>query len=395
MTGNKEFDIVVYGATGFTGRLVCEYLNNTYGVNGDVNWAMAGRSMEKIKSVRDSMGIPNDVPMVIADSQNPESLKKMVANTKVVISTVGPYQLYGEDLVKECIASGIDYVDLCGEPNWMHNMIAENEAAAKASGARIVFSCGFDCIPSDLGVYFLQHAAKEKFGTSFNRIKCRVRALEGKPSGGTLASLNETLSVAAKNPEVFALMMNPFALTGSFTGPEQPSGMELIFEEDLNSWTAPFFMAPINTKHVHRTNYLLGHQYGSDFVYDEMFLTGPGEEGKVVAEAVAADDSMAKSDLKPGEGPSKEERDNGYYDLLFIGSNDKGESIQASVKGDRDPGYGSTCKIISETAICLLKNPDLAGGGIWTAASAMGFVLLERLEENAGLSFAIETETET
>lgn len=390
MSEEKQFDIVVFGATGYTGRLVCEYLNNTYGVNGDVKWAMAGRNLGKIESVRDAMEVSVDVPMLVANNNDLQSLKKMVAKTKVVLTTVGPYQLYGKDLLKECIAAGIDYVDLCGEPNWMHDMIAENEAAAKVSGARIVFSCGFDCIPSDLGVYFLQQIAKEKLGAPFNRIKCRVRALQGKPSGGTLASLNETLAVAAKNPDVLALMANPFALTNGFKGPEQPSGMKPIFEEDLNSWSAPFFMAPINTKHIHRSNYLLDYQYGSDFVYDEMFLTGPGEEGESIAQAVAADDSMIKSELKPGEGPTKEERDNGYYDLLFIGSNDKGESIMASVKGDRDPGYGSTCKLISESAICLLKNPDLASGGIWTAASAMGNILLERLHKNAGLSFVIE-----
>lgn len=391
MTEEKEFGIIVFGATGYTGRLVCDYLNTTYGVNGDVNWAMAGRSLEKIKSVADIMGIPDNVPMIVADISNLQSLKEMVARTKVVISTVGPYQIYGEGLVKECIEAGIDYVDLCGEPNWMHNMIAENEAAAKASGSRIVFSCGFDCIPSDLGVYFLQQAGIEKFGAPFNRVKCRVRALEGTASGGTVASLNETLAAAAQNPEVLALMQNPFALTSGFSGPEQPSGIAPLFEDDLNSWTAPFFMAPINTKHVHRSNYLLGHQYGSDFIYDEMFLTGPGSEGEAIAQAVTADDSLIKSELKPGEGPSKEERDNGYYDLLFIGSNDKGESIMASVKGDKDPGYGSTCKLISESAICLLKNPDLASGGIWTAASAMGNVLIERLEENAGLLFEIES----
>ena len=391
MTEEKEFGIIVFGATGYTGRLVCDYLNTTYGVNGDVNWAMAGRSLEKIKSVADIMGIPDNVPMIVADSSNLQSLKEMVARTKVVISTVGPYQIYGEGLVKECIEAGIDYVDLCGEPNWMHNMIAENEAAAKASGSRIVFSCGFDCIPSDLGVYFLQQAGIEKFRAPFNRVKCRVRALEGTASGGPVASLNETLAAAAQNPEVLALMQNPFALTSGFSGPEQPSGIAPLFEDDLNSWTAPFFMAPINTKHVHRSNYLLGHQYGSDFIYDEMFLTGPGSEGEAIAQAVTADDSLIKSELKPGEGPSKEERDNGYYDLLFIGSNDKGESIMASVKGDKDPGYGSTCKLISESAICLLKNPDLASGGIWTAASAMGNVLIERLEENAGLLFEIES----
>ena len=390
MTNKKKFGIVVYGATGYTGRLVCEYLNNQYGVNGDVVWAMAGRSQDKLESVRDEMGISSDVPFIICDSSDYSSVVSMVELTTVVLTTVGPYQLYGSDVVKACAEAGTDYVDLCGEPNWMHEMIDQYQETAKTSGARIVFSCGFDSVPFDLGVYFLQQKAKEKLGSVVPRIKGRVRAMKGTFSGGTLASFKETMAAAAKKPELFELLTNSFALTKDFQGPEQPTGHEPIFEEDINSWSAPFVMATINTKNIHRSNYLLAHEYGDDFVYDEMLLTGPGDQGEAMAKAVAEDKSMANDPRKPGEGPSKEERETGHYDVLFVGSNSSGNSIMASVKGDKDPGYGSTCKMISESAVCLLKNPDAASGGIWTPASAMGLLLIDRVQENAGLTFTVE-----
>jgi short subunit dehydrogenase-like uncharacterized protein len=390
MATAREFGIIVYGATGYTGRLVCEYLNNQYGVNGDVIWAMAGRSEEKLAAVRDEMGIPKDVPFVVSDASDYSSIEAMVKRTNVILTTVGPYQLYGSDVVKACAEAGTDYVDLCGEPAWMHEMIPAQQAAAKASGARIVFSCGFDSVPFDLGAYFLQQAAKEKLGGPVSRIKGRVRAMKGTFSGGTLASFKETMKAAAKNPELINVLMNPFSLTEDFNGPEQPSGMAPIFDEELNSWSAPFVMATINTKNIHRSNYLLGHEYGDDFVYDEMMLTGPGDQGEAMAKAVAEDKSMANDPMQPGEGPTKEERETGFYDVLFVGSNSAGERVMASVKGDKDPGYGSTCKMIAESAVCLLKNPEAASGGIWTPASAMGSLLIDRLQDNAGLTFAVE-----
>jgi len=387
---SREFGVVVYGATGYTGRLVCEYLNKQYGVNGEVKWAMAGRSEEKLVQVRDEMGIPKEVPFVVADANNAESVKAMVENTQVVLTTVGPYQKYGSDLVRVCSETGTDYVDLCGEPAWMHEMIAAHGEAAKKSGARIVFSCGFDSVPFDLGVHFLQNAAMDKLGAPLSRIKGRVRAMKGTFSGGTLESFRLTMKAAAKNPDLIKVLTNPFSLAESFNGPKQPSGMAPIFDEDLNSWSAPFVMATINTKNIHRSNFLLSHQYGDNFVYDEMMLTGPGDKGEAMAKAVAEDKSMANDPMQPGEGPSKEERETGYYDVLFAGSNDSGERLMASVKGDKDPGYGSTCKMISESAVCLLKNLDAASGGIWTPASALGDLLIERLQENAGLTFQIE-----
>ena len=391
MSSTPEFDIIVYGATGYTGRLVAEYLSQEYAEDSGLRWAMAGRSQSKLEAVRDEINAPADTPLVVADTGDADSLRAMAERTRVVLTTVGPYQLYGSDLVRICAETGTDYVDLCGEPAWMRQMIDAHGETAKQSGARIVFSCGFDSIPFDLGVYFLQQAAKEKFGAALPRVKGRVRKMKGTFSGGTAASLKATLAAAKANPEIYQLLGNPFALTPGFTGPAQPPAAKPEFDESLGSWAAPFVMAAINTRNVHRSNALLGHAYGSDFVYDEMILTGPGEQGEVIAKAVTGDKSLAGDDApKPGEGPTKEERENGFYDVLFIGEGADGKTLMASVAGKRDPGYGSTSRMIAESAICLVRDATDTQGGIWTTAPAMGDKLIKRLQEHAGLTFKLE-----
>ena len=386
---HKEFDIVIHGATGFTGRLVIEYLL-TLPASG-LRWAMGGRSAEKLAAVRDELGAPADTPLVVTDSADPASLQALMARTRLVLTTVGPYQLYGNELVEACAKSGVDYVDLCGEPAWMRLMIDAHEAQAKASGARIVFSCGFDSIPFDLGVFMLQNEMKARFGGPASRVRGRVRKMKGTFSGGTAASLNATMAAAAKDPAILGLLRNPFSLTPGFEGPRQPSGAKPMVDEVLGVWVAPFVMAAINTRNVHRTNFLLGTAYGADFVYDEMLITGVGERGEAIANAVAADKSMASEDgPKPGEGPSRAEREAGFYDVLFVGHNAAGDSLRVGVKGDRDPGYGSTSKMIAQSAICLLEDATHTPGGIWTPASAMGAPLMARLQAHAGLQFAVE-----
>ena len=386
---DKPFDIVVFGASGYTGRLVAEYLAAEYG-GTDLSWAMAGRSLDKLTSVRTEMGISDAVALLEVDVDNPASVSEMVNACRVVITTVGPYQLYGDELVKQCAERGTDYVDLTGEPSWMHETIARFSEAAKLSGARIVHSCGFDSIPFDLGVYLLQQHAIEKTGEPIATVKGRVRAMNGTFSGGTIASMRATMASAKANPAIIQVLTNPFALTEGFTGPEQPAGMAPQYDEELQSWSAPFIMAPINTKNIHRSNFLMAHRYGEDFRYDEMLLTGDGDQGKAAAEFVAKDDSVAKSDLQPGDGPSKEERENGNYDAIFAGQACTGDLMISSVQGDRDPGYGSTSKMLAEAAMCLLHNPELASGGLWTPAAALGDALIERLQAHAGLTFQIE-----
>ena len=393
MKPSKKFDIVVYGATGFTGRLVAEYLAAHYTGKDNPKWAMAGRSAEKLASVRDAIGAPADTALIVADGGDAASLKAMLDQTGLVISTVGPYQLYGSELVAACAASGTDYLDLCGEPLWMRKMIDAHEAAAKASGARILFSCGFDSIPFELGVFYVEQEAKKVFGAAASRVKGRVRDMKGTFSGGTAASARATFAAIAKDLSLVSMVQDPFVLTPGFDGPKQPRGNKPVLDEDMGSWTAPFVMASINTRNVHRSNMLMNFPYGKDFVYDEMVLTGPGEQGEANAKKVVAAvnaERMGGGGPKPGEGPSKEERENGMYDLLFIAIAPDGKQVRAAVTGDRDPGYGSTSKIISECALCLLRDtPDLPAG-IWTPGAAMGDRLIKRLVDHAGLTFAVE-----
>ena len=392
MESSSKFDIVVYGASGFTGQLVAEYLAVHYKGDKQLRWAMAGRSLDKLASVRDAIGAPKETPLIAADASDVASLKAMVEQTKSVISTVGPYQFYGNDLVAICAASGTDYLDLCGEPVWMRQMIDKHEAAAKTSGARIVFSCGFDSVPFELGAFFVQKEARRVFGAPAARVKGRVRDMRGTLSGGTAASAKATFDAVAKDLSLVAILNDPFALTPGFSGAKQPRGNKPQYEEDLQSWSAPFMMALINTRNVHRSNMLMGFPYGREFVYDEMVLTGPGEKGEANAKRVMAanTEKTGPNAPKPGEGPSKEERENGLYDLLYIAIAPDGRQVRASVKGDRDPGYGSTSKMISECAICLLRDAPEVKPGFWTPGAAMGDRLIKRLVDHAGLTFQVE-----
>ncbi len=392
---SQEFDIVVYGATGFTGQLVAEYLAAHYKGDANLKWAMAGRSKDKLASVRDAIGAPADTALIVADAGDPASLQAMVSQTKSVIATVGPYQLYGSDLVAACVAGGIDYFDLSGEPVWMRRMIDAHEATAKSTGARIMFSCGFDSLPFELGVFCAQEEAKKVFGAPVSRVKGRIRNMTMTFSGGTAASAKASFAAAAKDLNLVAMLQNPFVLTPGFEGPKQPRGNRPLLDEDMGQWTAPFVMATVNTRNVHRSNMLMNFPYGKDFVYDEMILTGPGEQGEADAKRVVAAVNAERMGAlsggpKPGEGPSKEQRENGMYDLLFVAIAPDGKQARAVIKGDRDPGYGSTCKMISECAICMLRDtPDVAAG-IWTPGAAMGHKLIKRLEDHAGLTFAVE-----
>ena len=388
MNNIKEYDFVVYGATGFTGKLVVEYLVHKYSNNSKIKWALAGRNLEKLESVAVSKNVPEGTGLLEVDSNNIASIEEMISKTKCVLTTVGPYQLYGNDIVSACAKSGIDYVDLCGEPGWMHEKINELTETARETGSRIVFSCGFDSIPFDLGVLFLQNEVTRRYGKPSVNVRGRVREMNGEFSGGTAASLGATMAALKEKPELFAVLANPFSLSNGFAGPDQPADNKPIFDDKLDTWVAPFFMAPINTKNVHRSNALMNHMYGKDFCYNEMWVMGPGDDGKAAADFISSSNPLSNAP-KPGEGPSRESRENGNYDILFCGDiND--ESVHVSVVGDMDPGYGSTSKMIAESAICLVKECEDLNGGIYTPAPSMGTKLIERLQENAGLTFKIE-----
>ena len=388
MTNLNQYDFVIYGSTGFTGKLVVEYAISKYGNNDDISWAIAGRNKEKLEKIKDRFNLPSKIGMMIVDSNDQASIDAMVNQTKCVLTTVGPYQLYGEKIITSCISSGTDYVDLCGEPGFMHKIISEYSEEAKQNGARIVFSCGFDSIPFDLGVLFVQEEAKAKFNKYAPYVRGRVRGMNGEFSGGTAASMKATMTALNSNPDLINVLINPHALCEGFQGAQQDDDSKLKYDEELDTWLAPFFMAPINTKNIHRSNKLMNHIYGEDFKYNEMWVQGSGKEGKAAAEFISKMNPLGDAP-EPGEGPSKESRENGNYDVLFCADlNDA--TIKVSVSGDMDPGYGSTSKMITESAVCLVKDCKDLAGGIYTPAASMGKKLIERLESNAGLTFKVE-----
>tara|TARA_B100001248_G_scaffold262495_1_gene258838 strand:+ start:2387 stop:3553 length:1167 start_codon:yes stop_codon:yes gene_type:complete len=388
MSNLNKYDFVIYGATGFTGKLVVEYAINQYANNNEISWAIAGRNNEKLEHVQEKYNLPSNIGKIVVDSNEQNSIDEMVSQTKCVLTTVGPYQLYGEKIIKTCISTGTDYVDLCGEPGFMHKIISECSAEAKETGARIVFSCGFDSIPFDLGVLFVQEEVMAKLNKYASSVRGRVRAMNGEFSGGTAASMKATMAALQSNPELINILVNPHALCDGMEGVQQDDDSKPVYDEELATWVAPFFMAPINTKNIHRSNKLMNHIYGENFKYNEMWIQGPGEEGKAAAEFISTMNPLGDAP-EPGDGPSRESRENGNYDVLFCADVD-GETIKASVSGDMDPGYGSTSKMITESAVCLVKDCENLAGGIYTPAASMGKKLIKRLESSAGLTFKLE-----
>lgn len=409
---NREFDIVVFGATSFVGKILCNYLVNEY-TEPNLTWAMAARSEAKLAALKETLGKNADaIPIIIADSSSDESMHSLCERTELVISTVGPYALYGETLIKKCCELGTDYCDLTGEPQWIRRMINRYETAAKESGARIVNCCGFDSIPSDLGVKFLQTQAQKHFGSYCNRVKLRVKLLKGGASGGTIASGLNLYKEAAANPEIRREMRDPYSLCPeghSFTARQHNVSVE--FDEDFDSWAAPFIMASINTRVVLRSNALTDGFYDENFEYDEAMLTGPGKQGRKTAKRVSfgTNVSMFAMSLaalrwlatrfflpKPGEGPSPEQQLKGCYDLRLLGRTTNSEQVRVKVTGDRDPGYGSTAKMLAQAAISLRRDVDSGevGGGFWTPATAFNDKLIARLIAHAGMSFELESVTE-
>ena len=404
MDPTKEFDIIVWGASGFTGRLVAAYLFKQYGTQGDLKWAMAGRNQEKLTAVRAEV-TDSSVPIVLADSDDEASLKAMILRTKVVCTTVGPYVTYGSKLVAACITHGAHYCDLAGEVQWMRQMIDKHHEEAQANGVKIVHTCGFDSIPSDMGVYFTQKEALAQKGQRAKRIRMRVAGMRGGLSGGTYASLSKVLEEAMQDKEIYKVLVNPYGLnpTDKQEGGDHPDLQKVIFDPTSKSWIGPFIMAGINTKVVRRSNALSGYAYGNDFRYDEATMSGKGFKGRMkgIMSALplilmtAKPGSILKRIAnrmfpKPGEGPTKDQRENGFYSLRFYATLEDGSTALGKVTGDKDPGYGSTSKMLGEAAVCLAKDSLPEISGILTPSTAMGDPLLDRLEKHAGLTFSFK-----
>jgi short subunit dehydrogenase-like uncharacterized protein len=371
---NAPYDIVIFGAASFSGRFVTEHLAERCKTVAGLRWAVAGRSRAKLERLSAELGL-KDVDILIADVTDRPSIDVMVASAKAVLTTVGPYQTYGAPLVEACALAGTDYLDLCGEPNWMREMIDAYEGVARNSGARILFSCGFDSIPSELGVYFLQKLAKERFGAPLPRVRGRITSFIGGPGGGSVLTGMTMMEAAQKDAKFANLMQDIFALTPGFRGPEQPTGQVIAVEADVGP-VYPFKLGPTDAKNVHRSNLLMGHPYGKDFVYDEMMVGEPPAGGPPPFAQMP----------KPGEGPGAEVIANGKFEILFIGSDECGHKLKATVACSRDPGFVATSRMMVETALLLREDSALAPG-IWTPGAAFNDRLIDRLAEHGEMRF--------
>ena len=407
----RAYAVVLYGATSFVGQITAHYLAEFLSANKDksgseITWAIAGRDQEKLNELQSKL--TSTVDIIIANSDDAASLDAMTEQTQVIISTVGPYLKYGEPLIKSCVDNGTDYVDLTGEAIFIKDMMDKYQEAAKQSGARIVNSCGFDSIPSDLGVYFTQKQAEAKFDSACDVIHMRVKAAKGGLSGGTIASMATIFEEVGQDKSRRKQVANPYLLNDDKNAPNvrQSNVSKPEYDSEHKRWLAPFVMASINTRIVHRSNQLLGYEYGREFKYDEAMWMKDGIKGKLTSYALSAGllgfatammitpsrELLSKHVLpKSGSGPSKEEQENGYFDIRLFGQTANKDSITTKVTGDKDPGYGSTSRMLSQAALCLAQDisKEEVKGGFWTPASAMGDKLLARLEKHAGLSFDV------
>ena len=408
----RPYALILYGATSFVGQITARYLARFLSrqEHQDIKWAIAGRNADKLEKLQAQLIQENDIKIdiVLADSNDAAGLDKMTAQTKVIISTVGPYLKYGEPLIKSCVKHGTDYVDLTGEVIFIKDMLDKYQDKAQQSGARIVNSCGFDSIPSDLGVYFTQQQSEAIFNAPCDTIHMRVKSAKGGLSGGTLASMATIFEEAGQNKARRQQLTNPYLLNTDNNAPSvrQDTINKPQYDAEHGRWLAPFIMASINTRIVHRSNQLLSYEYGREFKYDEAMWMQDGVKGQLISYGVSAGimgfvtamtfkrsrEFLSNHVLtKSGDGPSQSEQDNGYFDVRFFGKTPHDDTMATKVTGNKDPGYGSTSQMLTQSALCLAQDISRhdVEGGFWTPASAMGETLIERLENYAGITFEV------
>jgi short subunit dehydrogenase-like uncharacterized protein len=404
---DREFDIVVWGATGFTGALVVEYLLRQYGLDGELRWAIAGRDEAKLQQIKDAQGeSATNLKTIVADSFDDDSLGRITGNTRVVLTTVGPYAKYGSSLVAACVRDGTHYCDLAGEVQWIRKMVDEHHEQARNTGAKIVNCCGFDSVPMDIGVWFLQDAVHARYGNYCSSVTTLVRSMKGSESGGTIASMLNLIEECRSDREIAKTVTHPYCLNPpeERSGPDGRDQRNTRLDETSGYWTAPFVMAGVNTRVVRRSHALQDYPYGREFRYHEAVITGKGMAGRIKAASIrfglgafmlAASFKLTRKLMQrfvlpePGEGPNQAAREAGYFNLIQFGKLPDGLIVRSVVKGDRDPGYGSTSKMITECAVCLAKDELDPAGGVLTPATAMGRQLSVRLQEHAGVTFEL------
>ena len=389
----REFDLVLFGATGFTGKLVAEYLATSA---DKPRWAIAGRNADKLRALK------IDVPILVADALDAAAMAGIAKRTKVICTTAGPYAKYGSEVVAACAANGTHYCDLAGEVQWMRRMIDAHHEQAKATGARIVHTCGFDSIPSDLGTWAVQREFRSTFGMPAQQVTALFGESSGSVSGGTVASGMETAREGGESREVRKILGNPYALDPDpyASRPRSPDETSIGWNADLKMFTIPFLMAGINTRVVRRAHALAGFPWGNDFVYREVMSTPGSPRGLAMAVGItgvlagvayamkkpALRAQLAKRAPKPGEGPNAERRARGHWKVRFVATNGTHKLIYVVGDEHGDPGYGSTAKMLGESALSLARDPLTSSGGVTTPSVAMGQFLFDRLRR-AGFTF--------
>lgn len=397
-TRETEHDIVLFGATGFTGRLTAGHLARTHLASG-LRLALAGRDRKKLEGIREEIAketpAAKDLPILIADAHDRAALDRVATSTRVVATTVGPYAKYGETLVAACAAAGAHYCDLTGEVTFMRRMIDRHHAEAQTSGARIVHTCGYDSIPSELGTWFVAKAYREKFGEAPKELVHAAGESRGGASGGTVASMLFLFEEASRDRAIRKLLANPYSLVDGPRGSDSGDPLGVHYEPELGLWTGPFLMAGVNSRVVRRTASLLekeGREGYGGASYREIMSTGKGAKGALAATALSAGLTGGMGVLavgplrrfatrylpKPGEGPSEEMRRTGYFVSRFVASGPRGV-VKAKMRGEGDPGYEATSRMLGESAMCLAKDAIDAPGGVRTPASTMPAQLLARL----------------
>lgn len=413
----RPFDIVLFGATGFAGKLVAEYLAE-HAPRSGVTWAIAGRSRDKLEAVRRELAASDaslaTLPIHVADSHDRKALEDLVTTTRVVITTVGPYAKYGLPLAQACARHGTSYCDLSGEATFIRSVIDACHDDARKTHARIVPASGFDSIPSDLGTYLAWDHARRKHGEDLAWAKIFVARMRGGASGGTIASVLGVVDAATSSRDARRLLLNPHGLdpdpSRAPRDPFEDDQRGIRYDEDLGRWTAPFVMAAINSRVVRRSHALLaeadGRGYGARFRYNEAMSFQRGARGLVTASAVttgiggflgaAAIPPLRKALErfvlpKAGDGPSRDAIESGFFEMRVVAKTESGKRLSGRIVGRRDPGYGETAKMLSETAMCLAKDDaQLAPRyGVLTPAASMGMRLIERLR-TAGMTFDID-----
>ena len=401
MKDKREFDVILYGATGYTGRLVAEYLA-VASSSKDLRWAVAGRNRIRLEQISERLG---GVDVIVGDALDSEAMRNLASRARVVCTAVGPYTRYGSELVAACVRARTHYCDLAGELPWMREMIDTHHERARAAGTRIVHCCGFDSIPSDMGV-LMMHEAMREHGARLGRVDALFGESKAGISGGTIASIVAVMSRAIKDPRIRRILLDPYALDPRprMGGADGRDALGIGFDRRVGRWTAPFFMSVINTRVVRRSNALGGYPFGREFRYTERMSLETGFKGFAMAAAATAGHlgfvavtaiSPLRSVLlrwlpRPGEGPGEAYRKSGYFVLRLVAESNEESPVRlfGRIADNRDPGYDCTAIMLGESAMCLAQDNLETPGGVLTPASAMGMRLIDRLR-TAGMDWRV------